>query len=226
MEKKQFIDALAELRKSALQRKFKQTVDLTINLQNIDFKKAENQIDVDVALPHPIGKGEGKVLLFARDKGFAQDAKGIADNVMMEEDIKGIDKKKAAELVNEYIGFLAEGPVMLTVAKYLGQILAPKNKMPKPVPADLKVLQAQISRLKSVVKVSNKKGKFMPLVHVSIGKEEMKDDAIADNAVAVYQTLLPAVGSKTNNIKSVLIKMTMSSPVRVGAKNVAAEVSA
>ncbi len=225
MQKEQFMEALTELRKTALERKFKQTIDLTINFQNVDFKKAENQVDVDVALPHPIGKGEGKVLLFVRDKTFAQEAKGVADTIIMEDEIRGIDKKKMNELTNEYIGFLAEGPVMLTVAKYLGPALAPKNKMPKPGPAELRALQTQIARLKSVVKVSNKKGKFMPLVHVSIGKEEMKDDAIADNAVAVYQMVLPAVGNKSNNIKSVLIKMTMSSPVKVGAK-AAAEVSA
>lgn len=219
MEKSQVLNALTELRKSAEPRKFKQTIDLTINFRNIDFKKAENQVDVDVALPNPVGKGEGKVLLFARDKEFAKQAESIVDTVMLEDQISKLNKKQVAELITQYVGFLAEGPVMLTVGKYLGQTLAPKNRMPRPVShEDMKNLSAQVARLKSVVKVSNKKGKYMPLVHVSVGKETMKDDDIADNAIAVYQAILPAIGNKQVNVKSVLVKMTMSAPVKIGGK--------
>ncbi len=219
MEKNQVLNALQQLRQSAEPRKFKQTIDLTINFRNIDFKKAENQVDVDVALPNPIGKGEGKVLIFVRDKEFANQAKSVVDTVMHEDEIKSLNKKQINELITQYVGFLAEGPVMLTVGKYLGQTLAPKNRMPKPVSMDdLKNLQAQVARLKSVVKVTNKKGKFMPLVHISVGKEEMKDEDIADNALAVYQAILPAIGNKQVNVKSVLLKMTMSAPIKVGGK--------
>jgi large subunit ribosomal protein L1 len=94
--------------------------------------------------------------------------------------------------------------------------------MPKPVTMDIKQLQAHAARLRSVVKVSNKKGKFMPLVHISIGKEEMNDDAIAENALAVYQAILPALGNKPVNVKSLLVKMTMSAPVKIGGKQVEA----
>lgn len=221
MEKHQIVAALTQLRKTAEPRKFKQTIDLTINFKNVDFKKAENQVDVDVMLPHPVGKGDGKVLLFVRDKEFARDAVKWVDRIVMEDEIKGISKKQLNELMNEYVGFLAEGPVMLTVGKYLGQTLAPKNKMPRAVTTDLKQVQATVQRLKSVVKVSNRKGKFMPLVHISVGKEEMTDDDIAENAFAIYQSVLPAIGGKEQNVKSVLIKMTMSAPVKVGAKVVA-----
>ncbi|MFH0970376.1 MAG: hypothetical protein V1776_02865 [Candidatus Diapherotrites archaeon] len=218
MEKKQVLNALQQLRQSAKPRKFKQTIDFTINFKNIDFKKVENQVDVDVALPNPIGKGDGKVLLFVRDKEFASQAKDIVDHVMMEDEISKLNKKQIAEITNQYIGFLSEGPVMLTVGKYLGQTLAPKNRMPKPVTMDIKQLQTIVARLKSVVKISNRKGKFMPLVHVSIGKEEMQDEAIAENAVAVYQAVLPAIGNKPGNVKSVLVKMTMSPPIVIGGK--------
>ena len=223
MEKNQVLNALKTLRQTAEPRKFKQTVDLTINFKNIDFKKAENQVDVDVALPHSVGKGDGKVALFVRDKEFAAQAKGIVDRVIMEDEIKSINKKQLAEMTSEYIGFLSEGPVMLTVGKYLGQTLAPKNRMPKPVTHDLKQVQAMVGRLRSVVKVSNKKGKYMPLVHISVGKEEMDDEKIAENTLAVYQAVLPAIGNKTVNVKSVLLKMTMSSPVKVGGKQSEAE---
>ncbi len=226
MEKNQVLNALQSLRQTAEPRKFKQTIDMTINFKNIDFKKAENQVDVDVSLPNPVGKGDGKVALFVRDKEFAAQAQSMVDRVITEDEIKSINKKQLAEMVNEYVGFLAEGPVMLTVGKYLGQTLAPKNRMPRPVSHDLKQVQAAVARLRSVVKVSNKKGKYMPLVHVSVGKEEMDDDKIAENALAVYQAVLPAIGNKAINVKSVLIKMTMSPPVKVGGKQVQAEATA
>ena len=215
MQKDQVLSALQSLRRTAKPRKFKQTVDLTINFRNIDFKKAENQVDVDVMLPHPIGKGAGKILLFAKDKEFIAQAQEIVDRVIPDEEVKRINKKQAAELMNQYSGFVAEGPVMLTVGKHLGQLLAPKNRMPLPVTTDVKQLQSTVGRLKSVVKITNRKGKYMPLVHVSIGKEEMQDPDIAENAVAVYQAVLPAIGNKVHNVKSVLVKMTMSSPVSV-----------
>lgn len=219
MEKSQVLSALQQLRQTAEPRKFKQTIDMTINFRNIDFKKAENQVDVDVALPNPVGKGDGKVLIFVRDKEFAKQAETVVDTVMHEDQIKSLSKKQINEMLTQYIGFLAEGPVMLTVGKYLGQTLAPKNRMPKPVSMDdMKNLSAQVARLKSVVKVSNKKGKFMPLVHITVGKEQMKDDDIAENALAVYQAILPAIGSKQVNVKSVIVKMTMSAPVKVGGK--------
>ena len=218
MDKKQVITALQRLRQSAEARKFKQTIDLTINFKNIDFKKMENQVDVDVTLPHPNGRGEGKVLLFARDKEFAKQAKEVVDEVMLEEQISKLNKKQIAELLTNYAGFLAEGPVMLSVGKFLGQTLAPKNRMPKPVTMDIKQLQATADRMRSVVKVTNRKGKSMPLVHCSIGKEEMDDDSIVENILAVYQAVLLAVGNKPSNIKSSLIKMTMSAPIMIGGK--------
>lgn len=226
MQKQAILSAIQQLRQSAKARKFKQTIDLTINFKNIDFKKIENQVDVEVQLPNPVKSGDGKVVLFVRDKQFAQEAAGIVDTVIQEDQIKDINKKQAAELVSQYVGFVAEGPVMLTVGKYLGQILAPKGKMPKPVIPDKQKLQSMVAQMKSVVKVSNKKGKYMPLVHISVGKEEMKDDDIAENALAVYQAVLPAIGNKETNVKSVLMKMTMSPPVKVGGKVDHSEASA
>ncbi|MEK6902796.1 MAG: hypothetical protein AABX02_04390 [archaeon] len=46
----------------------------------------------------------------------------------------------------------------------------------------------------------------------------MNDDEIAENALAVYNAVLPAIGNKQVNVKSVLVKMTMSAPVKVGGQ--------
>ncbi|MBI4043445.1 MAG: hypothetical protein HY393_01400 [Candidatus Diapherotrites archaeon] len=219
MEKSVMVQALHALRASSKPRKFKQTLDMSINFKGLDFKKPENQVDVEVRLPHSIGKGAGKVLAFVRDKNFASQLKDKADRIVMEDEIKGLSKKEVNELVQTYNGFIAEGPVMLTVAKHLGQQLAPKGKMPKPVePALTAGLEELIAQIKSVVRVSNKRGKFMPVVHVSVGKEDMADEEIAENMHSVYHTVINTLPAKEMNVKSLYVKMTMSPPILIGAK--------
>jgi len=54
--------ALDESKK--LDRKFKQNIDLVINLKNVDLNEAKNRIDEEIILPHGKGK-DAKVALFA-----------------------------------------------------------------------------------------------------------------------------------------------------------------
>ena len=50
---------------------------------------------------------------------------------------------------------------------------------------------------------------------ILIGKENMKDDEIADNAIQVYNAVINALPRKKEQIKSTLIKFTMSKPEKV-----------
>ena len=72
MNKQDFVQALAYLRQFSRPRNFDQSIDLTINFKGIDFKKAENRVEVDVRFPHSTGKQQNiKSVLFAKDKNFA-----------------------------------------------------------------------------------------------------------------------------------------------------------
>jgi large subunit ribosomal protein L1 len=57
--------------------------------------------------------------------------------------------------------------------------------------------------------------KTTPLVQVSIGKEDMKDEDIAENVSSLYNVLIHALPKEENNIASVYLKTTMGKPVRV-----------
>jgi ribosomal protein L1 len=46
----------------------------------------------------------------------------------------------------------------------------------------------------------------------------MEDEKITENAMAIYNAVLPAINNKPINIKSVFVKLTMSPPVKIGAK--------
>ena len=215
MERKNFLTALQKMRDSNKERKFKQSVELAINFKGLDFKKAENRIDVAVSLPYSTGKSASKICVFARDKNFASMIKDKVAKVITEEEIARLDKKEASRLAEEFDGFLAEGPVMLAVGKYLGQVLAPKGKMPRPVQPDVSALESALKSLKSGVKVTNKKGRFMPVVQVLIGKEDSKDEELAENALTVYQAVVAKLPESEANVKSVFVKTTMGHAIKI-----------
>ncbi len=215
MNEKDFVDALKQMRDSSRERKFEQSIELIVNLKGIDFKKSQNQIDEKVSLPFSTGKSSGKTIIFVKDKEFASQLEGKTDKIMMESEIPSISKKDAQNLAIEYDLLLAEGPVMVAVGKHLGQILAPKGKMPKPISKNIDEVERMLKTAGTTTRITNKKGKFMPIIQVVVGKESMADEQIAKNAIAIYNSVLSAVPSK-HNIKSVIVKTTMGSPVKLG----------
>jgi len=218
MKRKEVLETLARVRDASRERKFTQSVELIVNFKGINFKKPENRVDVDVKMPHPTGKqAGGKVLVFIRDKNFAEQIKGKAD-IILESDIAGIKKKDLDSLLEKYPAFLAEGPAMLTVGKYLGQQLAPKGRMPQLIQANVASFSAAAAKAGSVIKLTNKAGKYMPVVQAAIGNEKSKDEEIADNVMAIYEALIGKIEGKEQSIKSVLLKLTMGPAMKVGAE--------
>lgn len=219
MDKKEVITALDYSRNLSKKRKFDQSFELVVNFKGIDFKKADNRIEVDVTLPHATGKqGDAKTLVFVKDKLFGKDLEGKASKVIFDEEIANLKKKEVEALMNDYNVFLAEGPSMLTVAKYLGQQLAPKGKMPGPIQANVKSFEQLLKTSSTSTKVTNKKGRFMPVIHLMVGKESFENEQIADNIMVVYNAILEIVPGKEANIKSVLVKTTMGKPIKIGEK--------
>lgn len=219
LKREEVLRALQRVRDESKQRKFQQSVDLTINFKGIDFKKAENQIDVFVDLPHPTGKSSGaKTLVFVKDKDFGAQLKEKAEKIILDHEIPNLKKKDVDLFTKEYDVFLAEGPAMITVGKYLGQQLAPKGKMPKPIQPTVASYEQAVSKSSSGVRITNKKGKFMPLVHITVGNEKNSNEQLADNILAVYNTIISTVERKQHNIKSIYVKLTMGPPIKIGEK--------
>ena len=217
LKREDVLSALQRMRDESKQRKFQQSVDFTVNFKGVDFKKAENQIDVSVNLPHSTGKTTGaKALVFVKDKNFASMLKGKAEKIIMDSEIANLKKKDVDLFVKEYDVFLAEGPAMIPVGKYLGQQLAPKGKMPKPIQPNIASYERTVSKRGTGVRVTNKKGKFMPLVHVTVGNEKHSNDQLVENILAIYTTILPSLEKKQHNIKSMFVKLTMGPPIKIG----------
>ena len=214
MKKESVLKALAELESKSKKRKFEQSVELIVNLSGIDSRKPDQQVDLKVELPHSTGKGEGKALLFAQSKPFIDAVKEDFARVIPADEIPKLKKKDVQDILS-YDVLLAEGPVMIPVGKYLGQELAPKGKLPKPVEPEPGKVRVELKKMKSLVRITNRKGKGVPILQVMVGKESMKPEELAENIVRVYSEVEKALPKQKQNIKSVFVKKTMSPAVRV-----------
>jgi large subunit ribosomal protein L1 len=202
--------ALEESKK--LERKFKQSVDVVINLKNIDMNDAKNRIEDEVMLPH--GRGtEAKLALFASGD-LALKSKNHVDLLIKPEEIEELakDKKKFKKIADEYDFFIAEAPLMPTIGKTLGIILGPRGKMPKPVPPTIDIIGVA-KNLRKTVKVRSKTSKT---IHATVGQEEMKTEQIAENIDAILKRLEGKLERGKMNIGSVYVKTSMGPPMRIG----------
>lgn len=209
-----FKKAIKEAKEQAKPRKFVETVEMVVNFRNIDFKKPENRIEVQATLPKGRGKPV-KIGIFA-DKALAAELKkaDIVDRVITKEELLQMDKKSAKKLANEFDFFLAEPPLMKEIAKRIGGVLGPRKKMPRPAPPNVKAVETMANALRNTVIVSNKKGKYLPVVHAPIGTVEMSEDDLAENAMAVYNAVVKKIPSE-QNIRSIYVKTTMGPAVKV-----------
>lgn len=192
-------------------RKFTQTVDLAINLKNIDLSIPKNRIEDEVPLPHGRGKSI-KVGIFASGD-LAAKSKGVADVVIQPQEMGDLagDKKKFKKLVNGIDYFLAEAPLMPTIGKTLGVVLGPRGKMPRPIPptADPKPM---VESLRKVVRLRSKDRKTF---HTVVGSDDMAADKIADNIDVLIKRLESRLEQGRNNIQSIFVKTTMGAGAKV-----------
>jgi large subunit ribosomal protein L1 len=213
MADKTIVEAIKKLKESTKEkeRKFKQTVDLVINLKNVDLNIPKNRIDEEIKLPKGRGS-EAKVALFASGE-LALKSKDVVDFLIKPEEIDDFsaDKKAFKKIADQHDYFIAEAPLMPTIGKTLGTVLGPRGKMPKPVPpaADL---TGMVSNLRDTIKIRSKTNMTF---HAIVGNEDMSDEDIADNIQAIIKRLEGTLERGRMNIRSVYVKTTMGPSQKV-----------
>ncbi|MFH0906606.1 MAG: hypothetical protein V1824_04695 [archaeon] len=215
MDKQLIEKKINEMLASSKQRKFDEAIELIITLKNINLKAKEQRVDFSVALPNPYST-KIKTLAFLKDKNLILNVKGIVDRVIADEDISKITKKEGKKIANEYDMFLAEGPVMLTVGKYLGQTLSPRGKMPVVAPPNENAIKALIQSSIGKCKISNTKNKASAAILLKVGKRSQKVSELVDNIFVIYNALIEKLPSGTQNLKDFAIKTTMGSLLKIG----------
>ncbi len=214
MERSQVLTALKGVRNR--KRNFAQSVDLVIGLKDLDMKKPEQQVDFYIALPHGPGKKLKICALVAQE--LAAEAKNVCDSMILESDFDRFakNKKDVKKLVQDNDYFLGQANIMPKIATVFGRVLGPKGKMPNlkagcivPPKATLGPLY---SRLQNTIRVT---AKTAPVAHCKVGNEQMKDEQLADNIMAVYEQMLHLLPNGESNIKDAIIKSTMGKPVKL-----------
>ncbi len=223
MQKNDFQKALVQVRSLGEKRNFVQKFDLIVNLRDIDLKQPENQKDLFIVLPFSKGKPIKVCAIVGPE--LLQNAKTNMDAVVTTEQFPEFqqEKKKIRKLSQTCDFFVAQANIMPEIAKVFGRVLGPRGKMPNPkagcvVPpnANLKPL---VDKLRKTIKVSVK---TQLSAKAMVGSEDMLDAEVLENIMTVYDAIVKSLPSETDNIRSVLLKRTMSPPVKVGAVKEAA----
>ncbi len=198
------LKAVKELKEKSEKRNFSQTFDLIVSLKDIDMKKPESKINEDFPLPHSRGD-DAKVIIFSDTQKFP-DAE-----VMTGADINSLaaNKRNAKKIARDTDFFLAEAKLMPLVGKVLGQSLGPRGKVPKLLIGNIPDL---VKNYRHAVKLRTKDS---PVIQCMTGNDKMPDEQIAENIEAVVNFLAHKLPQGKNNIGKVLLKMTMSKPIRV-----------
>ncbi|MDM7934809.1 MAG: 50S ribosomal protein L1 [Methanothrix sp.] len=193
-------------------RRFSESVDLAINLHNIDLSQPVNRVDAEVVLPHGLGKPI-KIAVFAAGETALRAKSAGADRVISADEIKelGGDKRAARKLADEYRFFIAETQFMPVIGKSLGSILGKRGKMPVPLPPTQDVAP-QVQRLKNIVRI---RSRDRPTFHLTVGNRNMGSRELAENIEAVISKLEQTLKDGRHNLKSVYVKTTMGPAVRV-----------
>ena len=198
--------------KSDKERKFVETVEVAINLRDVDLQNPQKRINAEVALPHGRGR-PARVAVFAQGE-MAVISKKIVDTVLGPEQIDELseNKREARKLADKFDFFIAETGLMATIGKSLGVVLGPRGKMPRPIPP-----QADIERIiNSLTNLVPVRSKDRPTFHVPFGNVSMSQEQLAENLETILKRVESNLDRGTDNIASIWVKTTMGKAVRLG----------
>jgi large subunit ribosomal protein L1 len=212
VERARILEAVKAAIEKAPERKFSESVDITINLKNIDMAQPKNRIDETILLPHGTGKtvgiavlGKGDITTQAREAGV--------DLIIGPEEIErlGGEPREARQVAGKYRFFLADTGVMPQVGRFLGPRLGPRGRMPTPIPGGTDI-RPIVERLRKSVKIRTKDKKTF---HVKVGSTQMPPEQIAENIDAVLKKIEGVLDQGSMNIRSVFVKTTMGPAERL-----------
>ncbi len=200
-------DKIRKAKEEARKRNFTQSVDLIINLKNVDLNNPENRFSEQLTVPYSVSD-ETKVAIIG-DSIKADNA----DREISKKELNKLfeDSSEAKTLANEFDHFIAEAPLMPDIGKNLGQVLGPRDKMPQPLPPGSDATE-KIKDLKQSIQI---KVKEEPSVKCKIGNEAMKEEDLAQNAETIVNFVQDQLPMGHHNIENVYCKLTMGPVVEL-----------
>ena len=211
MVEKTTIAAVKKALESSPKRNFKESVDLAINLRDVDLSIPKNRIQEDIILPH--GRGKALRVCVIGGAELAAKAKDVADLVITPDELGKIadDRKQAKKVASQVDYFIAEAPLMPQIGKRLGIVLAPRGKMPKPIPPGADPAP-MIDTLRRTVSVRTKDRKTF---QAPVGTVDMTPEELAENVDAILKRVTSKLEKGKMNIDSAYVKTTMGPAEKV-----------
>jgi len=162
-------EAVEQAIENADGRNFTQSIDLVINLEDIDLSDPNNRVNEDIKLPYQADE-DVKIAVIGdtlAKNGNAAD-KTITESELEEYFDSPNDAKKLAE---EYDFLIAEAPLMPDIGQHLGQVLGPRDMMPDPMQPGEDPTE-EIESLRNTVSVRLRES---PLLQVKVGQDAPHD---------------------------------------------------
>ena len=200
------VEQVREIKKG--KRNFNQTIDLIVNISNLDLKKPENRIREKVVLPHKI---KDVKICFILDSLLLK-AKGIEGHKVLSKNDLDLKKRELKKLAKDYDFFVIEAPLMPLAAKFIGKYAGPRNKPLIPIPPNTKDLGVIVKNMEKTISINLVKNH---IIQVPIGKQDLEDKKIIENYKAVIDKIKEVLEPKKGQIVSIYLKTTMGSPIKL-----------
>ena len=204
-------EAVSRALDEAPPRNFRETVDLAVNLRDLDLNDPNNRVDESIVLPSGTGQ-DTRIVVFAEGE-TALRAEDVADQVLSGDDLEdlGDDTDAAKDLADETDFFVAQANLMQDIGRYLGTVLGPRGKMPTPLQPDDDVVEV-VNRMKNTVQLRSRDRRTF---HTRVGAEDMTADEIATNIGVIVRRLEADLEKGPLNIDGIYVKTTMGPAVEV-----------
>jgi large subunit ribosomal protein L1 len=203
--------AIEQAISDAPERKFVEAVEFAFTIKDVDLKNPTNRIQEEIRLPAGRGRvasiamfAEGEMASKAKEAGIV-----IIDPSLIEE--LGGTRQKARKLANRHDFFLSEIPHMGPIGRFLGVVLGPRGKMPRPVPpvADPAAVAAVLQDV-AIVRSRDK-----VTFHTVVGTREQGIDALVENGLEVWKRVTNKLERGAGNIRSFYVKTSMGPAIKV-----------
>ena len=207
------VEAVSRALDESPPRNFRETVDLAVNLRDLDLNDPAKRVDESIVLPSGTGQ-ETQIIVFAEGETALQ-AEDVADEVLSGDDLEdlGDDSDAAKDLADETDFFVAEANLMQDIGRYLGTVLGPRGKMPTPLQPDDDVVET-VNRMKNTVQVRSRDRRTF---HTRVGADDMSEEDIASNIDVIIRRLEANLEKGPLNLDSIYVKTTMGPAVEVNA---------
>ena len=207
------INEAVELLKELASAKFKESIDVSVNL-GIDSRKSDQNVRGATVLPHGTGR-EVRVAVFTQGANAEAATAAGADIVGMDDLAAQV---KAGELNFDVV---IASPDAMRVVGQLGQILGPRGLMPNPKVGTVTpdVATAVKNAKSGQVRYRNDKA---GIIHTTIGKVDFEAAQIKENLEALLKALSKAkpASAKGQFIKKISLSTTMGAGVSIDTATV------